>query len=177
MISITDLLVAVPRIADVRFRNSVILLVSNDLSDGSLGICLNRPMDVVVSDLGIPGSEKIHQLPVYWGGPCEPTTLWMLHSPDWSIDDTYELTPEWSMTSSWSMFENLDAYSRPAAMRLFAGYCHWAPGQLSWEVSGEPSFWLTAESVPPVEMFDFEEGNMWTNATKLSASQAIQSWL
>jgi len=177
MISITDLLVAVPRAQNSRFRNSVILLVSNDLSEGSIGLCLNKSLNVTVESLNIPGAESIATLPVYWGGPREPTTLWMLHSPDWSIDDTYELTPDWSMTSSWAMFENINAWSRPESMRMFAGFCHWGPGQLSWEVSGEPSQWLTAESLSPQAMFDTDESDMWATAARASAEQAVRSWL
>ena len=177
MISITDLLIAVPRIQDERFLRSVILLVSNDLSDGSIGLCLNRPTRARLGDLDIPKTENIANLPIYWGGPCEPTTLWMLHSPDWSIDDTYELTPEWSMTSSWAMFEHLDAWNFPRAARMFAGFCQWAPGQLSWEVSGEPGQWLTAESLAPDIMFDADESAMWLTAAQASADQAVQSWL
>lgn len=177
MISITDLLVSVPRIQDSRFQRSVVLLVSNDLSEGSVGLCLNRAMNTNLDSLKIPNTAHIANLPIYWGGPCEPTTLWMLHSPDWSIEDTYELTPDWSMTSSWDMFSKLDAWNFPRAMRLFAGFCHWAPGQLSWEVSGEPSQWLTAESLPPQQMFDTDESAMWALAAQASAEQAIESWI
>jgi putative AlgH/UPF0301 family transcriptional regulator len=75
------------------------------------------------------------------------------------------------------MFENINAWSRPESMRMFAGFCHWGPGQLSWEVSGEPSQWLTAESLSPQAMFDTDESDMWATAARASAEQAVRSWL
>jgi len=182
-IQTTDLLIAPPQIPDPRFKESVILMINVDPHLGALGLCVNRPTEVILEDLdlGIDLGVSL-DFPVYWGGPVNTRTLWMLHSTDWSLPESVELNHQWSMTSTMEMFEGLAQGYVPSYFRLFAGYCSWAPGQLESELLGHPPWnrkhsWLVAGGVDPEWIFEQPEDQLWTSATTLCSHQAVDSWL
>lgn len=183
MIKTSDLLIAPPQIPDQRFHEAVILLLNNNPDTGSLGLCLNKTTDTTIDDLdlGFEGDVSM-PWPVYWGGPVNQRTLWMLHSTEWSVDDTVELTDKWSMTSSLDMFEALADGFIPEHFRMFAGYCSWAPQQLERELAGQLPWkrehaWLVAQGVTPEWLFQVPLEDLWGTATTLSSHQAVASWL
>lgn len=176
----TDILVAPPSLDDERFSESVILLINHKEKLGSIGLCVNRPLFVtledVIEDKRI--SEEFLEEGIFWGGPVQEETLWILHSSDWEIDNTIEINDEWSISSHEDMFAELTPSNRPTVMRLFMGYCSWEPGQLLAEITGTPPFekrdsWLTINSKSPEEVLSAELEDMWQEACEIACAQAV----
>jgi putative transcriptional regulator len=132
------LLVATPRLADPNFERAVVLLLDHDES-GSLGVVLNRPSPVPVSDV-LAG----------WGDlAAEPDVLF--HGGPVSTDSALAVAavplgepPEGDPVGFRRLFDNTgivdldtptellsDAIVR---LRVFAGYAGWGDGQLLAEI-------------------------------------------
>ena len=178
----TDLLIAPPHIPDPRFRKTVLML-THDHRGGSFALCVNKPtehtLQDIVEELGI---DTALNFPLYWGGPVNANTVWMLHSTEWSCDHTVEINEEWSMTSNIEMFQDFANGNFPKHFRLMLGYCSWAKNQLQSELDGMPPWnhnnsWLIAENLGPEWMFEQPVELLWDNATTLSSHQAVANWL
>jgi len=180
----TDLLIAPPSIPDPRFRKSVMMLTHSH-EGGSFALCLNRPSNYVCNDI-IKEIDSVRDLdiniPLYWGGPVSPSTVWMLHSAEWSLEErTVEIDEAWSMTSHESMFAHLADGDCPRQFRMVFGFCSWAPQQLEAELRGLPPWnpkhsWLVAANPGSEWIFEQPVENLWENATTLSSHQAVDRW-
>lgn len=177
-----DLIIAPPNMPDSRFHNSVILMVHND-STGSSGFCLNRGMEASVNDI-IKEIELEANLPftLFWGGPVNSTSVWMIHSSDWQIESTLCINDQWSVTSHKEMFFCLADGDCPRYFRFCHGMCSWAPGQLDKELEGlEPwnnnNSWLILPEATPEWVFEQPENKLWTLSTLESAKTAVDAWL
>lgn len=180
----TDLLIAPPNMPDPRFRDSV-LMITYFSDSGAHGLCVNKhsgfSLDEVLNDSDLT-VENVPQLPVYWGGPVNQNSIWMLHSTDWVCDRTAMISTAWAMTSSAKMFERLLAGDYPKHFRLLIGYASWAPGQLDHELLGvgpwrKENSWLTAHNLGPEWLFEQDIETLWANVVTLSCHQAVDSWL
>lgn len=180
----TDLLIAPPSMPDARFRQRV-LMVTHDHHAGSFALCVNRPTAHTLADVLQHNNMDLVNpppLPVYWGGPVSPHSLWMIHSTDWSIEDTVTISQQWAMTSSASMFHCLADGDVPTHSRIVMGYCAWAQGQLSAELNGhgawtQHSSWLVAQNLGPDWLLEQAPEDLWSSATTLCSHQAVDSWL
>lgn len=178
-----DLLIAPAAMRDSRFHKSVILLTHHH-DQGSYGLCLNRPSGYAVQDLIEEAEIELDfelRMPLYWGGPVQPNTVWMIHDPDWTTEHTVPVNEHWSMTSHTSMFYHLADQDLPQYFRIFHGYAGWGPGQLHMELSSQgpwknSSSWLTVNQIEP-SILEQDETELWTNSVELSAKQAMSHWL
>ncbi len=179
----TDIIVAPPSLIDERFSETVILLINHVEDLGSIGLCMNRPLFVSVSDI-LDEEYLLDNLDdeVYWGGPSQEETVWILHTSDWGIDNTIDITDEWSITSHEDMFQFLSEDNRPEKMRIFMGYCSWEAGQLHAELSGKEPFrkkdsWLTIHNKAPEEVLEANLEDMWEQACEIACAQAVDNIL
>lgn len=179
-----DLLIAPAAMRDPRFYKSVILITHHH-NEGSYGLCMNRPSGYAVQDLVEEAELELDcelNMPLYWGGPVQPSTVWMLHCPDWSTEHTIHVNQHWSITSHAEMFFHLADQDFPRYFRIFHGYSGWAPGQLTMELNSQgpwarQSSWLTASQVDPEFILEQDESQLWTATVELSARQAMDHWL
>ena len=180
----TDLLIAPPGIPDTRFREAV-LMMTHDNPSGSFALCVNRPLNSSLdeiledSDLGIPNLPRV---PVYWGGPVSPNSIWMIHSTDWVCKHTVMITSAWAMTSHEEMFHCMADGDTPRWFRMVMGYSSWGPGQLTCELEGlgpwsKDHSWLVAHNLGPEWLFEQPPEELWSNVITLSSHQAVDSWL
>lgn len=180
----TDLLIAPPGLPDPRFKNSVLML-THDHFKGSFGLCVNRPTEFTLDEVLAESTMNVlnpPRVPVYWGGPVSPNSLWMLHSTDWVCDTTTMITSAWAMTSCEEMFHCLADGDAPKYFRIVMGYCAWSPGQLNAELEGlgnrkQQHSWLVAHNLGPEWLFDQDPEDVWANCTTLCSHQAVDSWL
>ena len=183
-VSATDLLIAPPNLPDLKFRQSVLML-THDNDRGSFALCVNKPTDYVLSDVLIDSDiciPNLPHLPIYWGGPVSPTSLWMMHSAEWATKSTVAIDDQWAMTSSEEMFHCLADGDTPKHFRIVMGYCAWAEGQLDKELNGirpwrKEHAWLVAQNLGPEWLFEQDTENLWAAATTLCSHQAVDSWL
>jgi len=146
------LLIAGPGMYDPNFRQSVILLCEHN-DRGSMGLVINRPTELVLT-------EVVHQLSgaerddvVYSGGPVQPDHLLILIRADWEppsshhvFSDVYLGTDLATLQSLVSGSESSDPPAEDsrgshlpldAVFRGYAGYAGWSAGQLDGELATE----------------------------------------
>src|ERR1700686_149276 len=69
------LLAATPLLGDPNFRRTVVLIVEDDLEEGTLGVLLNRPTEVPVGQVLEPWTELVTgPSVVFRGGPVSPNS-------------------------------------------------------------------------------------------------------
>lgn len=180
----TDLLIAPPGMPDLRFRNSVLFL-THHRDQGSFALCVNKSTAWTLPEV-LEGTDLrpdiLPNIPVYWGGPVSPQSLWMLHSSDWVCEGTVMLSTAWAMTSSEKMFYHMADRDLPRQFRIVMGYCSWAPGQLEGELEGHRPWhreqsWLVAHDIGPEWLLEQDSEDLWASATTLCSHQAVDSWL
>jgi len=127
------LLIAAPKLRDPNFFRSVVLLVQHD-EQGSLGLVLNRPLDVSVRSAW----KQLSQAPceidgtLHQGGPCEGC-LMALHTDVEASD--MEVTEGVQFSTTKDAIEHLVSHGHGRSVRLFVGYAGWSPGQLEAELA------------------------------------------
>ncbi|MDQ4134360.1 MAG: YqgE/AlgH family protein [Actinomycetota bacterium] len=141
------LLVASPTMRDPNFERSVVLLLEYG-DDGALGIVLNRPTD---TDLyaAVPGGwERLAAEPpvIFVGGPVAPAAaICLARSP--ADYETEGWTPLFGGLGTVDLNLDPDLLETPLqAVRVFAGYAGWAPGQAEAEV--DEGAWFVLDALP-----------------------------
>lgn len=183
-ISSGDLLVAPAMAADYRFARAVIMVTHASIQ-GSYGLVLNRLGDLNVKELVQDHSLRdapLLDIPIYWGGPVQSNTIWMLHAAEWSVPATMEINADWSLTSHSDMFQAQAAGEGPEWYRVFHGFSGWRPGQLERELGGLPPYsaqhsWLTIKQPPAEWLQDQPPETLWLDSVALAAHQAVDHWL
>lgn len=127
------LLVASERMADPRFNRSVVLIVEHDRT-GSWGLIINKPTDIGVAEIApsiqLPDGEPN----VYFGGPVQFDDLRFLYRDDAAPDAGGTGLPGVHWSGSRQALRQRLARD-PEAVRVYAGYAGWAPGQLAFEIA------------------------------------------
>jgi putative transcriptional regulator len=159
------LLIAMPQLPDPNFERSVVLMVEHG-PQGSLGLIVNRPTDILVADVTQAldvrwgGGEDV----VWSGGPVQPRTGWLLHSPATPSagDAPIEVTEGIRLSTSPDQLRAV-AESPPARVRFLMGYSGWDSEQLEEELAA--GAWLLAEATPDL-VFDTPYERMWEAAIR-----------
>ena len=176
-----SLLIAPPLITDKRFSKSVLLVTHNN-SSGAFALCLNKPTKHTLASVGNElGIDKELPFQMFWGGPVNNGSIWMIHDKDWENEHTLYVNDKWRITSNESMFYHLADGDAPRTFRMAFGFCSWMPGQLDMELAGTPPFskrssWITLEDVSPEFVFETNVNDLWKDATELAGNKAIENW-
>ncbi len=167
------LLVASPSLGDPNFEQTVLLILEHG-NDGTVGLILNRPTNVSLSDV-LPDFPVLKRTShrVFAGGPVGQTQMVLLFHlkepyPDARriVDGIYVGTPR--------ILERLIAQPKHTeGFRAFAGFAGWAPGQLdsemlqgSWGVLPSDTF----------NIFDKDPATLWLDSlTRLQVPRTIFS--
>jgi putative transcriptional regulator len=140
------LLVAEPMLGDPNFDRTVVLMIQH-LPEGALGLVLNRPTEVPVA-AALPAWDGLAAEPavVHIGGPVEAESGWCLgraRQPD-------ELAGFVPVLGDVGLVDlELDPREVAAAfgaVRVYAGYSGWGPGQLEHELAQDA--WFVADADP-----------------------------
>ena len=154
------LLVASPLLVDPNFDLTVLLLLEHG-PEGALGLILNRPSPLAVSDaLSDWADVSAEPAVLFAGGPVERDALIALGRPDPGGEGGLVLG-----------LHSVDLDSQPAlvqaggvsATRIFAGYAGWSPGQLDRELADE-AWWVVDAEVDDV--FTDEPDGLWTRVLR-----------
>jgi putative transcriptional regulator len=155
-----QLLVATPSLdGGGEFGRTVIQLLQHTDEDGALGVVLNRPTGSAVAEV-LPGWALLTPDPavVFEGGPVQRTAAICLGRviPGAAQDDSYLAVTG----APWLALIDLDADAGEAieAIRVFAGYAGWSPGQLEAEVA-EGGWWVL--DALPADCFTAEPDRLW----------------
>jgi putative transcriptional regulator len=147
-----QILVAMPGMADDRFARSVIYVCAHS-AEGAMGIVLNRQAadlnfpDLLVQLEIVPDAERIKlpqrvgRMPVLMGGPVETSRGFVLHSPDFYIDQsTLPIDDGVCLTATIDILRAIAKGEGPQNAVLALGYAGWSAGQLETEI--QANGWL-----------------------------------
>lgn len=167
------LLVASPSLDDPNFRQSVVFIIEHG-KGGTVGLILNRPTDVLLSDVlqDLPMLKRIpHRL--FDGGPVGQTQLVLLFRLEEPYPDArlifsriYVGTP--------GVLERIITQPKPTeTFRAFVGFAGWAPGQLEHEMLERAWGVLPKHSF---DIFDQDPATLWRDSmTRLQAPRTISN--
>ena len=131
-------LIAAKKLRDPNFYQSVVLMVEHNES-GAMGLVVNRPATVTVSDalrghFELPETGQL----IFIGGPVERQQLFILHNSTEFDGDESSLVPGVYVGNSPRIFEEIVQSSAEGKdtlqYRIFAGYAGWSAGQLEGEM-------------------------------------------
>lgn len=160
------LLVAAPSLVDPNFARTVVLLLEAD-PGGSLGVVLNRPSEVevgaVLSDWAGIGRPDV----LFRGGPVEPDCALGIASV--AEEATGGEDPMgWRRVAGSTGLVDLDTpvpvlSEALGALRIFAGYSGWSPGQLEEEIA--EGAWYVVDGEPG-DAFLVSPEDLWTRVLR-----------
>ena len=129
-------LVATPALADPNFAQSVVLVCEHG-PEGTLGLIVNRPLAVALSEILTPAllpsgpAVKVHQ-----GGPVKNDHLLFLHGFAKPGLDTHPVCDGVFLGGDTGVLkEALAVAQAPVLLRCYLGYAGWGSGQLEAEMA------------------------------------------
>jgi putative transcriptional regulator len=158
-----SLLIAAPQLLDPNFRRTVILVADHG-DEGAMGVILNRPSGMSVSDAA-PDLEPLvgPDAPIFAGGPVQPTSgivLAEVTEADEPIFDDVVLVP--------GLGELADVVDGAGDIRVFAGYAGWGAGQLDDEIGRDD--WIL-EPAQPSDVFSEAPEALWGEVLERKGGQ------
>jgi len=136
------LLVATPRLKDPNFDRTVVMLLDHN-DEGAIGVVLNRPSGLAVSEALPAWSSHIAEpAVVFVGGPVAPgSAICLAEAPPSNAAEGWQPLFDGLGTVDVSRSPD-DLTVGIGGLRVFAGYAGWAPGQLEAEI--EAGAWIVA---------------------------------
>lgn len=132
-------LIAGCKLRDPNFFKTAVLIIEHG-SDGAMGLVVNRPSSVTVSN-ALAGHFDLPETgePVYFGGPVEPAALFILHSAVEFDPQEPAVLPGLFVASSAEVFSEVVRATcqgeGDSHYRVFSGCAGWAPNQLEKELA------------------------------------------
>jgi len=145
-------LIAMPNLADPNFAQTVTLVCEHN-DQGALGIVINRPTDLTLTDLVEhleiqQGTSLLEEVTVYSGGPVQMDHGFVLHQPLGHWESTLALDTDLGLTTSRDIIAATASGNGPERQLIALGYAGWAPGQLEREIADNA--WLTVPNDPDI---------------------------
>lgn len=171
-----QLLIAMPGMTDERFSRTVIYLCAHS-AEGAMGIILNKPapdlklpdllvqLDIISEREAIRMPQEIEEMQVLMGGPVETSRGFVLHSPDFFIEQsTLAIDSEICLTATIDILRAIATGKGPRNAMLALGYAGWGAGQLEGEI--QQNGWLNCPADPGV-VFDFAIDEKYERAMRV----------
>lgn len=155
------LLVAGPDLLDPNFRRTVVLIGEHG-EEGAMGIVLNRPSPVTVSDAVPPLAELVDEREVvHVGGPVQPQAIVVLG--DFLDAEQAASIVVGSIGFLPGEIEGADDVPELTRARVYAGYAGWGAGQLESEL--EESSWIVTPAQPD-DVFTSDPDGLWSEVLR-----------
>ena len=152
-------LVAAPALRDPNFRQTVVLLCEHG-PEGALGVVVNRPTAMLVSEAlpQVPVLEGQHHV-LFSGGPVQPNHVLVLFRLSETPTDTHHVFDGVYLGGDMGVLERLITIpTGTEAFRAYVGYSGWGPGQLEQEM--KTGAWITLPADPTI-VFEKEPALIW----------------
>ncbi len=131
------LLLAGDHSQDPNFARSVVLVTPYDQWGGSVGLILNRPLDIPIEKIlpQMPSLQKNHHL-LYFGGPVGTDSLVFLFRHGKKLPRALPVVDNVYMSTYLPLLAELvkQGVDSTTDLRIFLGYSGWARGQLAAEL-------------------------------------------
>ena len=165
-------LIATKKMIDGRFKKTLIVMLENN-KDGAWGLVINKPLGSVPLALLIDPSlsslkerEDLYKvkIPIFWGGPVETTTIFVLHSNEYKSESTNNYG-DISVSQDYNILFDIAKNKGPEKSLVILGYSGWGGGQLEGEM--ETDHWILSDIDLKIT-FDKESNTKWHRALKNS---------
>jgi len=161
-------LIAMPALQDPNFQKTVTFVCEHN-NEGAMGIVINRPMSLHLSDLleqmeikPLPGTPV--EQTIFVGGPVAMDRGFVLHRGGARWDSTLEIAPNISITTSRDILEAIAEGTGPAESLVALGYAGWGSGQLENEMA--QNAWLSTPADLEI-IFQLPVEQRWRAAARL----------
>jgi putative transcriptional regulator len=168
-----QLLVATALLLDPHFEHTVVLLLDVD-ENGALGVVLNRPSPVPVSDV-LPDWSGLASGPdvMFYGGPVSTDSALCVATLSDDGDEPVGFRRLFGRTG----IVDLDTPTEVVRgavddLRIFAGYAGWSTGQLEDEIREEA--WYLVPSLPG-DVYAAAPGELWPRVLRRQPGEL--AWL
>ena len=152
-----QLMIATPASRDPDFARSVILLIHYD-QRGAVGVMLNRPSRIAVSDL-LPRAAGISGF-AWAGGPVPMSVIAIVESRKAPSPAVRLFGAVYAVTDRSAVAEIAQAHAR---VRIFAGNCGWTVDQIASEI--HRGLWRIRPATAAL-VFDPDPGTMWPRLSR-----------
>jgi putative transcriptional regulator len=160
-------LVAMPSMQDQIFAQSVVYITEHSNASGAVGVIINKHLVAKQEESKDFGFRKYNNqwsdIPVYFGGPVELNTGFVLHQ----TSDQKALT----LTGSRQKIDKLAAEDKVKPFMLAAGYCVWESFQLEREI--RMNSWIVLDDVAEHLLGDVNPQERYQEALKLSGISSL----
>ncbi len=157
------LLLSEPFMLDENFRRTVVLVCEHNSESGTLGLILNKPINLRMTEIVEDFPEFKAKL--FLGGPVGTDTLQFLHSLGDTIEGSMQLTEKLYWGGNFeqlkSLIENRQVSSND--IHFFLGYSGWSWGQLDEELKSNS--WVIANAGYK-DIFETPAENLWKDIMK-----------
>ena len=166
-------LVADPAMPDPRFAGTVIFLIEHSAERGAVGIIVNRPASrrtlaelLGALGLGQPQDEatRAREIELFWGGPVELNTAFVLHSDEVKLESTTPVAPGVALSPPKDVLAAMVEGRGPARLLLAVGYAGWSPGQLEAEL--KETGWAVV-TIGAEFLFGADHAGKWERAWRM----------
>jgi putative transcriptional regulator len=165
-----SLLVASPELRDPLFARAVVLVLRHD-DEGTIGVVLNRPTNLVPGTIFPELKESIGAYPgnLFRGGPIAPTRLLYVvrglaaatvNGPE-VLDKVFLSIDDESLPDMTRLANGTDD------LRFYAGHAAWVPGQLQSEIRA--GGWQVLPATEDL-VFHADPGSLWKELEGRGAS-------
>ena len=163
-----QLLIAMPSLIDPNFAQTVALICEHT-DKGALGIVLNKPLPMRLSDVLTqmklePFTEDVGDKLVLRGGPVSTDRGFVLHRPGGQWDHTHKVSDTIQVTTSRDVLAAMARGEGPTDAFIALGYAGWESGQLEREM--RENAW-TSMPVDARLVFELPYEERWIGAWRL----------
>jgi putative transcriptional regulator len=160
-----QLLIAMPAMADPRFSQSVIYVCAHT-PEGAMGLVINRPVvkptfEDLLKQLKVAPHPPARQIRLCAGGPVENARGFVLHTNDWTGNESLRVNENLALTASLDVLQVIAGGGGPRECVLALGYAGWGPGQLDQEI--QQNAWLSSPADESL-LFDADHDTKWRRA-------------
>ena len=153
------LLVSIPTLDDPNFFRSVVFVIEHN-DDGAVGLVLNQPTDAVLTD-ALPDWADVAAPPAvaFVGGPVQQHDAVIGLARVGRVEDSDAWQPLIGRVGTIDLGRTpADVRGDLEAVRVFAGYSGWAPGQLDDEL--DRGGWFVVDALPD-DLLTPDPASLW----------------
>ena len=166
------LLVARPELTDPNFAETVVL-VTRHARGGAVGVILNRSTGRTLAE-AFPshGELRGRRDVLFQGGPVAGTTPVFVFRSAVRPPEALPVLEDIYLSLDPALLERLLAGPPPPALRVFAGYAGWAPGQLEAEIHHGGWHVLDADRAT---IFEADPATLWRTLLRRATSRSARA--
>lgn len=166
-------IMAIPGLPDPNFAQTVICICEhNEL--GALGFIINKIHPLLTApelfdDLKINYDDSLAGIDIHFGGPVQPSGVFVLHSPPFHWHGCMKVTPNLGLSNTKDIIEAIANGRGPEHFIIILGCAGWGPFQLDHEI--DDNAWLTCSVVEDI-IFRTPTDLRWEEAMMLMGNDS-----